>query len=139
MKSNEEILQEIHHAKSHSKSSKKIYKNAVKQYCKYNKLSLSELIKEADEEEEAGIRWKNRKLKKRLINFRQELIKNYKKNTIQSYFNAIRSIYHYFEIEIHDLPALNITGDQFIPAYALYDQQRMCKKRNTKFNNPRFH
>ena len=107
MKSNEEILQEIHHAKSHSKSSKKIYKNAVKQYCKYNKLSLSELIKEADEEEEAGIRWKNRKLKKRLINFRQELIKNYKKNTIQSYFNAIRSIYHYFEIEIHDLPALN--------------------------------
>lgn len=107
MKSNEEILQEIHHAKSHSKSSKKIYKNAVKQYCKYNKLSLTELIKEADEEEEAGIRWKNRKLKKRLINFRQELIKNYKKNTIQSYFNAIRSIYHYFEIEIHDLPALN--------------------------------
>lgn len=107
MKSNEEILQEIHHAKSHSKSSKKIYKNAVKQYCKYNKLSLSELIKEADEEEEEGIRWKNRKLKKRLINFRQELIKNYKKNTIQSYFNAIRSIYHYFEIEIHDLPALN--------------------------------
>ena len=107
MKSNEEILQEIHHAKSHSKSSKKIYKNAVKQYCKYNKLSLSELIKEADEEEEAGIRWKNRKLKKRLIDFRQELIKNYKKNTIQSYFNAIRSIYHYFEIEIHDLPALN--------------------------------
>ena len=107
MKSNEEILQEIHHAKSHSKSSKKIYKNAVKQYCKYNKLSLTELIKEADEEEEAGIRWKNRKLKKRLIDFRQELIKNYKKNTIQSYFNAIRSIYHYFEIEIHDLPALN--------------------------------
>ena len=41
MKSNEEILEEIHHAKSHSKSSKKIYKNAVKQYCKYNKLSLS--------------------------------------------------------------------------------------------------
>ena len=107
MKSNEEILQEIHHAKSHSKSSKKIYKNAVKQYCKYNKLSLTELIKEADEEEEAGIRWINRKLKKRLIDFRQELIKNYKKNTIQSYFNAIRSIYHYFEIEIHDLPALN--------------------------------
>ena len=107
MKSNEEILQEIHHAKSHSKSAKKIYKNAVKQYCKYHNLSLTELIKEADEEEEAGIRWKNRKLKKRLIDFRQELIKNYKKNTIQSYFNAIRSIYHYFEIEIHDLPALN--------------------------------
>lgn len=107
MKSNEEILQEIHHAKSHSKSAKKIYKNAVKQYCKYHNLSLSELIKEADEEEEAGIRWKNRKLKKRLIDFRQELIQNYKKNTIQSYFNAIRSIYHYFEIEIHDLPSLN--------------------------------
>ena len=107
MRSNEDILNEIHHAKAHQKSAKKIYKNAVKQYCKYNQLSLDKLIQEADKEEEQGIRWKRRKLKQRLINFRQYLIENYKKNTIQSYFNAIKSIYHYYEIEIYELPALN--------------------------------
>jgi integrase len=107
MRSNEDILNEIHHAKAHQKSAKKVYKNAVKQYCTYNQLSLEELIQEADLEEEQGIRWKNRKLKQRLINFRQHLIENYKKNTIHSYFNAIRSIYHYHEIEIHELPSLN--------------------------------
>lgn len=107
MRSNEDILNEIHHAKAHQKSARKIYKNAVKKYCEYNQLSLHELIKEADQEEEKGIRWKNRKLKTRLINFRQYLVENYKKNTIQSYFNAIRAIYHYFEIEIHELPSLN--------------------------------
>ena len=107
MRSNEDILNEIHHAKAHQKSARKIYKNAVKKYCEYNQLSLHELIQEADQEEEKGIRWKNRKLKTRLINFRQYLVENYKKNTIQSYFNAIRAIYHYFEIEIHELPALN--------------------------------
>lgn len=107
MRSNEDILNEIHHAKAHQKSAKKIYKNAVKQYCKYHQLSLEELLNEADTEEEQGIRWKNRKLKQRLIDFRQYLIENYKKNTIHSYFNAIRAIYNYFEIEIHELPTLN--------------------------------
>lgn len=107
MRSNEDILNEIHHAKAHQKSAQKIYKNAVKQYCEYHQLSLYELIQEADQEEEKAIRWKNRKLKTRLISFRQHLVEKYKKNTIQSYFNAIMAIYHYFEIEIHELPKLN--------------------------------
>ena len=76
MKSNEDILNEIHQAKTHSLSSKKIYKNAVKQYCQQQKLTLSELIQEADKEEEQRIRWRDRKLKQRLLNFRQYLIKN---------------------------------------------------------------
>lgn len=107
MKSNEDILNEIHHAKTHSKSAKKIYKNAVKQYCKQQQSTLAELIKEADDEEEQRIRWRDRKLKQRLLNFRQHLIENYKKNTVQNYFNSIRAIYKYFEIEIGELPPLN--------------------------------
>ena len=93
MKSNEDILNEIHQAKTHSASAKKIYKNSVKQYCQQQKLTLSELIQEADKEEEQRIRWRDRKLKHRLLNFRQYLIKNYKKNTVQNYFNSIKSIY----------------------------------------------
>ena len=107
MKSNEDILEEIHHAKTHSKSARKIYKNAVKQYCKQQQSTLYELIKEADEEEEARIRWRDRKLKQRLLDFRQHLISNYKKNTVQNYFNSIIAIYRYYEIEIGQLPPLN--------------------------------
>ena len=107
MKSNETILQEIHKAKTHSPSSKKVYRNAVNQYCKLQQKTLYELIQEADTEEEERIRWRDRKLKQRLLNFRQYLIENYKKNTIHSYFNAISAIYKHYEIEIGTLPLLN--------------------------------
>ena len=107
MKSNEDILEEIHHAKNHSKSARKIYKNAVKQYCTQQDLTLSELLREADKEEEQRIRWRDRTLKQRLLNFRQHLIQKYKKNTIKNYFNSIKAIYEYYEIEIGKLPPMN--------------------------------
>ena len=108
MRSNEDILNEIHHAKTHSPSAKKVFRNAVKQYCNQQQLNLHQLIKEADQEEDQRIRWRDRKLKQRLLNFRQHLIENYKKNTVQSYFNSIKSIYQFYEIEIGDLPPLNL-------------------------------
>lgn len=108
MRSNEDILNEIHHAKTHSPSAKKVFRNAVKQYCTQQQLNLHQLIKEADQEEDQRIRWRDRKLKQRLLNFRQHLIENYKKNTVQSYFNSIKSIYQFYEIEIGDLPSLNL-------------------------------
>ena len=108
MRSNEDILNEIHHAKTHSPSAKKVFRNAVKQYCNQQQSNLDQLIKEADTEEDQRIRWRDRKLKQRLLSFRQHLIENYKKNTVQSYFNAIKSIYSFYEIEIGDLPSLNL-------------------------------
>lgn len=42
-------------------------------YSAFQKLSIHELILEADTEEEAGIRWKRRTVKKRLINYTQLL------------------------------------------------------------------
>ena len=107
MKSNEDILNEIHHAKTHSKSARKIYRNAVKQYTQQQESSLYELIQEADHEEEKGTRWRDRQLKTRLLEYRQHLINTYKKNTVQAYFNAIKSIYNYYEIEIGTLPSIN--------------------------------
>ena len=106
MKSNEDILNEIHHAKAHSKSSQKVYHNAVKQYCRQQGQTLYELIQEADQEED-GIRWRDRRLKKRLIEYRQLLITQYKQNTVHGYFTAIKSIYNYYEIEIGTLPRIN--------------------------------
>lgn len=107
MKRDEEILDEIHYAKGHSKSAKKIYRNATKIYTNINQSSLQELIDEADLEEEDRIRWRDRKLKTRLIKYRQYLITHYKKNTVSAYFNAITSIYKYYEIQIGELPSIN--------------------------------
>ena len=105
---NEEILQEISLVRNHSPTSQSVYRKALKHYCEFHHLTMQELLDEADQEEEQGIRWKHRKIKTRLLNFRQWLVnQEYKKSTIKSYFTAVKVIYKYFDIEIHDLPPLS--------------------------------
>jgi len=56
MRTNEEILNEIHSVKNHKKTTQHIYKHSINKYCELNKLSLAELIEEAEKEEEQVIR-----------------------------------------------------------------------------------
>lgn len=107
MKTNEEILEEIHTIKNHQWNTQRRYRYAVQKYCKFHKKQLWELIEEAEKEEEQGIRWKHSKLKNRLIRYRQYLIENYAKNTVNSNFRPILVIYQYYEIEIHKLPSIS--------------------------------
>ena len=104
---NDELLTEIHIVKNHSEGTKKLYKLAVKRYTEFHSMSLEELIEEAELEEEQGIRWKKRKLKRRLLTYRQYLLENYALNTVRAMYNPIRYIYKYYEIEILDLPEIN--------------------------------
>lgn len=105
-----ELLNEIHLVNNHSNSTKKIYSIAVAKYTKYFSMSLSELIEEAELEEDQGIRWKKRKLKRRLLEFRQYLVENYSLNSVRTFFYPILYIYNYFEIEVLDLPKINKKG-----------------------------
>jgi hypothetical protein len=85
------------------------YQTATNIYKKIQKIhnkTLYELIQEADEEEQ-GIRWKNRKLKNRLIHFRNYLLDNYTKTTVTKFIMLIKVIYDTFEIEIGKLPKYN--------------------------------
>ena len=107
MRTNEEILNEIHSVKNHKKTTQHIYKHSINKYCELNKLSLAELIEEAEKEEEQGIRWKHRTLKRRLLNFRKYLTDNYYYNTVSNTFTPVLVVYKYFEIEIHDLPRID--------------------------------
>lgn len=52
-----ELLNEIHMVKNHSDETRRIYKHAVDNYTKFCSMSLSELLEEAESEEEKGIRW----------------------------------------------------------------------------------
>ena len=84
------------------------YKNAIKLYTNFNNMSLSELLKEAENDEENGVRWKNRKIKQRLLNFRVFLQRHYLISTVKVHFQRILTIYRHFEIEIHNLPPINL-------------------------------
>ena len=105
---NTEIANEISSFKNHSPQTRKIYKRVIDYYSEFNQMSIDDLINEADQEEEKGIRWKKRKIKSRLLRFRQHLIdENYTKATIKQYFTVVKAVYRYYEIEIHTIPQLN--------------------------------
>ena len=105
-----ELLNEIHMVKNHSDASRNVYKIAVKQYTEFNGMSMTKLIAEAEAEEEQGIRWKKRKLKRRLLKYRQYLLEKYTLNSVKSKYRPIVAIYRYYEIEVLDMPPINKKG-----------------------------
>lgn len=105
-KTDEKILEEMHTTKNHSHNTRNVYRTAVNTYTTYHKMTLTELLEEAETEEENGTRWKHRTLKKRLTSYRTYLIEHYKPNTVKSQINPIINIYKYHEIEIHPLPQI---------------------------------
>ena len=88
-----------------SKSTIGLYSACVQLYEKLNNSTLDNLIEEADYEEEEKIRWKRRKLKTRLLEFRKYLFENLSEGTANRYLSCIKTIYRHFEIELQDLPS----------------------------------
>ena len=108
MKTNKEILEEISAARNYADRTILGYNTALNNYTSFHNMSMHELIKEAEEEEEKGIRWKHRKLKQRLLDYRQYCLDNYLLTTAQSNMVKVRSIYRYYEIEIQPLPYVSL-------------------------------
>ncbi len=90
-----------------SKSTYFAVRRTLNHYSNFQQMSIEELLNEADAEEEAGIRWKKRKLKTRLINYMNHLRTTMSFNTAKAYLKIIKSFYSHYEIEIHKLPSLN--------------------------------
>ena len=81
------------------------YQSAIRHYLKVQEQSLEYLIKEALTEEEQRIPLKDRKLKIRLINYRNYLFKcKISSNTLKTYLQKIKTIYSHFEVTIPKLP-----------------------------------
>ena len=83
---------------------KKTYTTSINLYTDYNKKSLTDLISEAEREENQKIRWKYRKIKHRLISFRNFLTTTYKKSYAKITLSRIITIYRHYEIEVLTLP-----------------------------------
>ena len=107
MITNEEYIKEYITTRGLSKSTYQSTKMIMNHYSKFQQLSIHELIQEADNEEEQGIRWKRRKLKTRLINYMNYLRENMTLNSAKTYLKIVKAFYNHHEIEIHKLPKLN--------------------------------
>lgn len=106
-KNDEILLNDFIKTRNLTKRTKYGYEDSLRKYTSFHNESFINLLKEADLEEEMCVRWKNRKLKERLINFRLFLNENYMNTTAKVYFQRIITLYTHFEIEIYKLPSLS--------------------------------
>ena len=101
----QEMLDEFSRERNHSPNTKRQYKYALEDYVEFQQKSLYELIKEAEIEEDTGVRWKRRKLRKRLINFRSYLYEKFDiPETARKRLQFITTFYKHHEIELQPLP-----------------------------------
>lgn len=76
-------------------------------YCNHIELTPTQLIEEAIEDEEDGLRMPNRKLKQHLISFCQSLKeKNMSRNQVKNVFGTIKSFYKEFEIQLPNVKCI---------------------------------
>lgn len=81
------------------------YSSALKCYENFQENSIENLFEEARFEENERIPLKDRKIKKRLIDFRSFLLNgDLSPNTSKTYFSKVKTFYLHFEIELPYLP-----------------------------------
>lgn len=89
-------------------SSKETYAHALKTYCNFCDKTPTDLIEEAEDEEENRVRMKRRKIRDYFLNFHEYLRNEGKsQNTIANHFTAIKAFYKSSEIE---LPTISISS-----------------------------
>ena len=103
----ETLLEDITITRNLAPRTTLLYRQIIERYTDYHKKPLTDLLDEAEMEEEQGIRWKKRRLRKRLLTFRQYLYENYMGSTAKMNFSKILTIYKHYEIEVMKLPPIS--------------------------------
>lgn len=81
------------------------YESSIKKYTQFHKKDMSYLLNEAYLDENSGVLLKERRIKKRLLDFRYHLLNsNLSPNTAKSYLVRIKTFYLHFEVELPSLP-----------------------------------
>ena len=106
-KTNIELINEFCEKKQHSSHTRTVYKTTLMKYSQFNNMSLYDLKKEAEAEEDKGIRWKRCNLLNRLESFRAYLVKNFSENTAKQDLSRVKTFYKSFRIEIGELDYLS--------------------------------
>ncbi|OWT32952.1 integrase [Methanobrevibacter sp. 87.7] len=119
------IQMELYHIKD---STKKGYISTLKRYTEFHNMSIDELLKEAYLDEENHVLLKNRRIKKRLIDYRNELLsKNMSSKTIKTYFSKLITFYRHYEVEIPVLPNVKFNKNYEINYFDLPTKEHIRK------------
>ena len=103
-----ELLENIFITNNYSHETRKVNRSVMKKYCEFNGMSLQELLDEAEKEEADNVKWKHRRVKTKLLKYRQFLLDNYSINTVRIHMSANSKFYRFYDIEINPLPRLNM-------------------------------
>ncbi len=104
MKTDQTILDDFQKRRNLKTSSMRQYKAALNQYKKYNKMTLADLLNEAEIEEDDRIPQRRRTITTRLLGFRNYLTEHYKKNSVKSMMTKTITLYTTFGLEVPKLP-----------------------------------
>ena len=104
---NDELLKNLSISCNHSKGTTFNYEIALRKYCNYFDMELKDFLKEAEEDEMKGVKWKHSRLKSKLIEYRHHLFQNYAPGTVRKEMNCIIFFYKFYDIEILSLPKVN--------------------------------
>lgn len=107
MVTNNELINEYIQTRDLKPNTHKTLKSVLNHYSKFQDSTLEELIIEADNEEDVGLRWKRRTLKTRLINYINYCKKTMRISSVKAYLTIVKSFYYHHEIEIYKLPPVN--------------------------------
>ena len=104
---NDELLKNLSISCNHSKGTTFNYELALRKYCIYFDMELKDFLKEAEEDEMKGVKWKHSRLKSKLIEYRHHLFQNYAPGTVRKEMNCIIFFYKFYDIEILSLHKVN--------------------------------
>ena len=112
---NKPLVDEISMTKDLAKNTTSGYTVALNLYSTYHHKSMKDLLDEADEEEEQGIRPKRRKIKQRLLSFRQHLLEQGRQPlTVNTHVGKVTATYRFYEIETPRIPNVKNTTHELI-------------------------
>lgn len=92
---------------NHAEKTQKNYENALRKYCEYFNQSIPELLSEAEEDENNNVKWKNCRLKAKLLEYRHHLLENSALNTAKKDIKCIQFFYKFYDIEVQQLPRIS--------------------------------
>lgn len=110
MITNNKILKEMSLFYNWSNGTFKTYTTAINSYTSYHHETLTNLITEAEQDEENIPKQSKRKIKQRLIQYRLYLQeeRKFSQNTIKMYLAMISKVYRHFDITIPQLPPIKV-------------------------------
>ena len=82
---NDELLKNFSISCNHAQGTFFSYELALRKYCEYFGMSLKELLYEAEEDENNGVKWKHSKLKAKLVEYRHYMYQHYAPGTVRNW------------------------------------------------------